>query len=119
MDDPWLLVTDSTGLSSVDNDAAVYDCDSLSHCLTVASIFKAALFYFSSFCISKLCLQGGNRQQHLFQSMPEQHPSRKVDPLISVTRFGVWAMVEWMYCLLECEGLRERWKSSKTSGKNG
>ena len=51
--------------------------------------------------------------------MPEQPQPQKVDPLISVTLSGVWAMVVWMYYLLECEELHERWKSSKTSGLNG
>ena len=99
----------------VESDAAVYDCNSL----TVASIFKAPLFFYSSFCISKLCLRGDSLQLHPFQSLPEQHPSQKVDPLISVTLSGAWAMVVSMYYLLECEELRERWKSSKTSGKSG
>ena len=97
------------------SDAAVYDW----HSLTVASIFKAPPFLFSSFCISKLCLQGDSLQLHLFQSLPEQPRSQKVAPLIFATLFGVWAMVVSMYYLLECEGLRERWKSSKTFGKNG
>ena len=119
-DDIPLIVTVTTGHDGkFENDAAVYDCDSDS--LNVASTtFRAHTTSFCpSFCITKLCIQRDSHRLHLFQSMPEQALPLKVDPLISVTLSGVWAMVVWMYYLLECEAQRERWKSSKTSGKNG
>ena len=120
MNFPWttilLVVTALRGtVTGQGRSAAVYDCNSL----TVASIFKAPLFFFSSPCISKLCLQGDSHQLHLFQSLPEQPLSQKIDPLISATLSGGLAMVASTYYLPVCEGLRERWKSSKTFGKNG
>lgn len=73
--------------------------------------------FFSLFV--QLCLQGDSRRVHLFQSMLGWTHLYKIDPLISATHSGVWAMVVLMYCSLECEGLHGRWRSSKTFGKNG